>query len=485
VFTRIGSLGTTTPNASSNFVMVTGAGSTWSSVDDLSVGSDGSGNRLVVTNQGAVFSGRGTLGGASRSSNNTAFVTGFGSVWSISGDLCVGYSGSGSRLAIADRGKVVSFAASVGCNPDSSRNSVWVTGAGSVWSNHFLTVGSQGSGNSLVISNQGAVYDDYGFLGANGQSNGSNNCVRVVDNGLWRNKAELYIGRGVSNELIISGGSVIASNAFISFSDPVFGSGTNNCIRVESGSLFVRNSLGKGALVVSAGGGEGALVLNGGSVTVDQLFLTNGNNSVIAFNGGTLHSKGTTVTNNQQFVVGNSTSLATFHLLGGAHSFNDGLRIRTNSFLTGCGTIHGDVVVDAGGTVRADCGGTLTFTGNVTNNGVMMASNRTVLESSGPLVNNGKILLLNGGTINFYDAFINNGVILNADLGLALERDGNGGFFIRYTGAPDVTYRLQRAARVTGTWSDLATNTAPASGLIEYHETSPPPGKAFYRTVQP
>jgi hypothetical protein len=57
--------------------------------------------------------------------------------------------------------------------------------------------------------------------------------------------------------------------------------------------------------------------------------------------------------------------------------------------------------------------------------------------------------------------------------------------FIRYTGAPDATYRLQRAASVTGIWSDLATNTAPASGLIEYHETSPPPGQAFYRAVQP
>jgi hypothetical protein len=66
-----------------------------------------------------------------------------------------------------------------------------------------------------------------------------------------------------------------------------------------------------------------------------------------------------------------------------------------------------------------------------------------------------------------------------------IARDGSGGLFLRYTGAPDVTYRLQRAASVTGTWSDLATNTAPASGLIEYHEASPPPGQAFYRVVQP
>lgn len=34
-------------------------------------------------------------------------------------------------------------------------------------------------------------------------------------------------------------------------------------------------------------------------------------------------------------------------------------------------------------------------------------------------------------------------------------------------------YRLQRAASVSGTWTNLATNAAPASGLIEYHDKSP------------
>jgi len=76
-------------------------------------------------------------------------------------------------------------------------------------------------------------------------------------------------------------------------------------------------------------------------------------------------------------------------------------------------------------------------------------------------------------------------VILNGDIHLAIERDGSGGYFLRYTAAPAVRYRLQRAASVTGPWSDLATNTAPASGLVEFHETTPPPGQAFYRTAQP
>ena len=68
---------------------------------------------------------------------------------------------------------------------------------------------------------------------------------------------------------------------------------------------------------------------------------------------------------------------------------------------------------------------------------------------------------------------------------LSIVRDGSGGWFIRHTGVPDVKYRLQRAASLSGPWSDVATNTAPASGLIEYQETNPPPSGAFYRAIQP
>jgi hypothetical protein len=68
---------------------------------------------------------------------------------------------------------------------------------------------------------------------------------------------------------------------------------------------------------------------------------------------------------------------------------------------------------------------------------------------------------------------------------LTVARDGSGGYFIRFTGAPDATYRLQRAGSVTGAWDTIAPLTAPASGLLEYHDTAPLPGQAFYRTVQP
>jgi hypothetical protein len=59
------------------------------------------------------------------------------------------------------------------------------------------------------------------------------------------------------------------------------------------------------------------------------------------------------------------------------------------------------------------------------------------------------------------------------------------GVRISFTGVPDHSYNIERAPAITGPWSAIATNTAPASGLIEYHETSPPPGAAFYRTSTP
>ena len=76
---------------------------------------------------------------------------------------------------------------------------------------------------------------------------------------------------------------------------------------------------------------------------------------------------------------------------------------------------------------------------------------------------------------------------------LAVARGGGGGFFICVTGVADVAYRLQRATSLTGPWTSSAPQTAPAfrlrgapaAGFIEYHETSPPPGQAFYRAMQP
>ena len=132
----------------------------------------------------------------------------------------------------------------------------------------------------------------------------------------------------------------------------------------------------------------------------------------MTFNSGLFQTESTTIANGQQFAIGNGSTAMDFELLGGVHSFSDGLRIPNAAVLTGCGTINGDVTIDSGGWVFTDCG-TLTFAGTVTNN-YALAVDGTDLEFYGTVVNNSAILLYNGGTTDFHGTFINNGVVLNA-----------------------------------------------------------------------
>lgn len=68
---------------------------------------------------------------------------------------------------------------------------------------------------------------------------------------------------------------------------------------------------------------------------------------------------------------------------------------------------------------------------------------------------------------------------------LALEPDGADGYLVRFSGVPGTAYRLQRARALAGPWDSGAPQTAPASGRVEFRDTSPAPGQTFYRVVQP
>ena len=59
------------------------------------------------------------------------------------------------------------------------------------------------------------------------------------------------------------------------------------------------------------------------------------------------------------------------------------------------------------------------------------------------------------------------------------------GIRLRFSGIPGLSYNLERATAITGPWIKIATQTAPASGLLEYLDASRPLGQAFYRTSAP
>lgn len=59
------------------------------------------------------------------------------------------------------------------------------------------------------------------------------------------------------------------------------------------------------------------------------------------------------------------------------------------------------------------------------------------------------------------------------------------GVRLRFNGVSGRSYNLERAPAVTGPWSTINTQTAPASGFFEYLDTNSPMAAAFYRTSQP
>jgi T5SS/PEP-CTERM-associated repeat protein len=375
--------------------------------------------------------------------SNTVLVSDSGSVWSNS--LFQLNSGS---LMITNGGAMISLGGIVG---DGDVTGI-VIDTGSVWITDGLTVGNDESEfNQLIITNGGAVYV-HGSSAVVDQFGGGGNQLIVSGNGalLDASPAILYVGlfSFLPDRVDIGpGGTVLAS-----FANLGQGSGATNLINVSGGALFVTNAFGSTMQIF-----QGTLALNGGTVTVDDLILTT-NLGTVAFSAGTLYSASTQATNGVPFVVGDGADAANFELLGGVHAFNS-LRIRNAAMLSGCGTVTGSVLIDAGGTVLSDCG-TLTFTGIVTNNGTLRAINGSVLETYSNLVNNGTIDIINGGVTNFHGSFINHGTILDASSVKISQVTASGENFVaQIPSTAGHTYQLQFTPSLTPTnW----TNTGPS-----------------------
>ena len=60
----------------------------------------------------------------------------------------------------------------------------------------------------------------------------------------------------------------------------------------------------------------------------------------------------------------------------------------------------------------------------------------------------------------------------------------NGHVLVRFAGVPGRAYEIQRSLNLMS-WSRLSTLTAPAHGIIEFEDTTPPMGGAFYRIALP
>ena len=389
--------------ANNNAALVTGAGSVWSNSVDLIVGRSGAGNQLVVSDGGSVFVNDSSLLGANiAGSNSVALVTGAGSLWTSVLDLSVGDDGVGCQLTVSDGGQVLSSNAVVGVNVASSNNVALVTGAGTVWSNrNNLTLGNSSVGNRLVVSNGAWIVNSNGFLGFSASSIG--NLAMVSGAGtVWSNRADLYVGNsGGANQLVVSNGATVfvGGNAVLGINS---GANSNSVSVLDAGTSWLITS----NLYVGSNGAFNLLVVSNGARVVNHLAtvgagLFSSNNVALITGAGSLWS------NRNALIVGNSGSgnrlvisngATVRHLLGAAlvglgssGSNNSAVVTGTGSFwdisfsgLSLGGSSGNRLLVTNGGRVR-------THSGNI---GSVRSDNEVLLTGTGSSWTNADLLLV-------------------------------------------------------------------------------------------
>ena len=387
-----------------NLAVVSGAGSQWTNNGELDIGPTGSSNQMLATNGGKIVSVGAYIGANAAQSgsgnSNSVILAGTGSAWTNTDNFGLGDFGWSNQLVITNGAVMRNTRSSgnlfVATQPASSNNLLLVTGASSLFSSvtGSLDLGSSGSFNQLNVRNGGRFENGLARIGAG--TGAGNNLALVADAGsLWTNSGDLFVGySGSFNQLVATNGGqvVVSSNLYLGFNPGA----TNNTATVAGGSLLVATS-GHGVADVR----RGTLTLSSGLLVTDQLWLTNGAQSVLTFNGGRLQTAGSVVSNGSPLAVGDGASSATLELIGnGTHSFSGGLTIRSNGALIGNGTVTDPVTVQLGGTLAPG-----SSIGRLALNSAPVLQGQTVMEisKSGSVLTNDQLqitgLLAYGGAL--------------------------------------------------------------------------------------
>jgi T5SS/PEP-CTERM-associated repeat protein/autotransporter-associated beta strand protein len=387
--------------SSNNSVLVTGTSSAWTNTGSLIVGFYGSSNSLVISNGSSVESRHGTIGFDSSSSNNSVLVTGTISAWTNTSELTVGYQGSSNSLVISNGGSVVSLNGRIGTQ--SSSNNVLVTGTGSAWTNTTeLLIGNTGSDNSLVISNGGAVVTGMCLIGD--QSTASNNSVLVTGTiSAWTNTGDLFVGYyGSSNSLVISNGGTVANrDGFIGF----YADSSNNSVLVTGTGSTWTNS---GTLVVGVEGtGNTLTVAEGGTIAAANIVIAASNGSSGTLNVGRFGANGAASTISAPTIA--------FGAGTGVINFNQSNTVTVSSVISGAGMVN---QLGTGWTVLS---GANTYTGPTTvSAGTLVAQSRTALGTGG--------VTLLGGTLELQSQLDIGSLLWDGAAVIAMPGAGNGRF---------------------------------------------------------
>lgn len=225
--------------AGTGTVTVTGAGSQLDVEEVLHIGYSGEGT-LDVLNGGQVLSGVGVVG-ALAAGDGEVTVDGAGSTWSI-----LGGAGDDPNLAAEGEGYVdIANGGQINVQGDDALLMVADT----------ITVGSDGTGSTLTISNGGEVTDNFGLI--SNEVGGSGAATVSGSGSLWTHTGGLGVGiYGQGDLLVEDGGQVTSLESGIAI-----GAGSVGTVDVTgAGSLWDNTEelavgvMGTGTLTISGGG---------------------------------------------------------------------------------------------------------------------------------------------------------------------------------------------------------------------------------------
>jgi T5SS/PEP-CTERM-associated repeat protein len=343
-----------------NSVLVSGVGSIWSNIPNsvstsnfFLLGATGSFNQVVITNGGRLISGindasLNIIGRDPSSSGNFVTVTGTNSAWVMRGQLRLG-SGPSNQLHILN-GALVSTTGitllgddTVGSPAIPGANRLIVAGTNSLLTagnsvGHELWLGRLSGNNQLIVTNAGRINSFSVLVAHIGNHAGTNLALVTGVGSQWNVNGNFTVQRR-ANEIRIEDGGLLTVN-----SNVLVGASSDrndNRITVAGGTFVVTNAGGTASVNFM----RGTNLLSSGTMTTDRLTMTNGANSIFVFNGGTLNTKNTSISNAAAFLVGDGSSVATLHTHGGSHSFFHGLRVTNNATLKGTGTITANTTV--------------------------------------------------------------------------------------------------------------------------------------------
>ena len=323
---------------------------------NIYVGSNSAFNRIIVTNGAQMTNANVVLVGFSPGGNsNLVLLSGAGTRWSTPSVLSVGVTGGGgNRLVISNGAGMTShFINSIGW-AGSSNNEVLVTGSGSFWdrrnsSGMQIYCGNGGQNNRLIVTNGGLVASTYGYIGTRVAPCSNNFAVVTGAGSTWSNQAEIRVGDvGSASRLLVEDDGLVTAgiSCCVGFST----NSTHNRIIINNGTLLVTNATADALLEVL----RGTNVLNAGLIEADILRMTNGAAGRFEVNGGRLAIKSSRVSVGPPVIIGNGFSPATLHLAGnGTHDMSGtlGLIITNNATLSGSGTLLVQLQVRPGATL--------------------------------------------------------------------------------------------------------------------------------------